>query len=186
MAFTCCCLLTWWLIWLRSELVNPCFIHCLIFTQKLLFVAMKQLQKSIESSTHCCFWSTVSKRGTYFEHSFLIDKCSSKMVNTLPSTPLLSHATAIYDQPKRLCEVFWCFPGELLNLTWAFNIICLSTTMFKVSIPPLNWFVRRSSVWIILIKPLLCLNSIFPIKKQCFINTRNSDFSIVLKICNSK
>ena len=38
-----------------------------------------------ESSTRCCFWSTVSKRGTHFEHSFLIDKCSCKMVNTLPS-----------------------------------------------------------------------------------------------------
>ena len=37
-----------------------------------------------ESSTHCCLWSTVSKRGTHFEHSFLIDKCSCKMVNSLP------------------------------------------------------------------------------------------------------
>ena len=38
-----------------------------------------------ESSTHCCFLSTLRKRGTYFEHSFLIDKCSCKMVNILSS-----------------------------------------------------------------------------------------------------
>ena len=33
----------------------------------------------------CCFVSTVSKRCTHFKHSFLIDKCSCKMVNRLPS-----------------------------------------------------------------------------------------------------
>ena len=38
-----------------------------------------------ESLMCCCFWSTVSKCSTHFEHSFLIDKCSHKMVNTLPS-----------------------------------------------------------------------------------------------------
>ena len=38
-----------------------------------------------EPSTHCCFWSILSKCRTHFEHSFLIDKCSCKMVNTLPS-----------------------------------------------------------------------------------------------------
>ena len=38
-----------------------------------------------ESSLHYCFWSTVRKCGTHFEHSFLIDKCSCKIVNTLPS-----------------------------------------------------------------------------------------------------
>ena len=34
----------------------------------------------------------------------------------ISSTPLLSHATSIYKQPKRVCGVFWCFPGQLLNL----------------------------------------------------------------------
>ena len=38
-----------------------------------------------ESSTHCCFWLTLSKRGTILEHSSLIDKCSGKMGNTLSS-----------------------------------------------------------------------------------------------------
>ena len=68
-----------------------------------------------ESSMHCCFLLTVSNSSTNFEYSFLIDK----MLNTLPSnilTPLPSHATTVYDRPKRVCEVFWCFPGQLPNL----------------------------------------------------------------------
>ena len=41
--------------------------------------------KQCSESSSCCFWLTVGKRGTHFVHNFLIDKCSSKMVNTLPS-----------------------------------------------------------------------------------------------------
>ena len=59
------------------------------------------------------------------------------------------------------------------------------TAAFKVSISPLNRCFRRSRVRITLIKPLLCLNSIFPHQKECFINTQNSNFSIALKICHS-
>ena len=45
-----------------------------------------------ESSMRCCFWSTVSKCGTNFEHSFFIDKCSCKMVNTMTSNIFNSSA----------------------------------------------------------------------------------------------
>ena len=45
-----------------------------------------------ESSMHYCFWSTVSKRCTYFEHCFLINKCLWKMGNTLPSAVFNSSA----------------------------------------------------------------------------------------------
>ena len=31
----------------------------------------------------------------------------------ISSTPLLSCATSIYDWLKRVCGVFWCFPGQL-------------------------------------------------------------------------
>ena len=81
--FTYCCPLSWQPIWLHSEVVDPCFIHYWIFTQKFLFVVLKQLQT--ESSTCCCFWLTVSKRSTHFAHGFLIDKCSCKIVNALLS-----------------------------------------------------------------------------------------------------
>ena len=34
----------------------------------------------------------------------------------ISSAPLLTYATSIYDRPKQVCGVFWCFPGQLLNL----------------------------------------------------------------------
>ena len=60
-----------------------------------------------------CFWSSVSKCSTHFEHSFLIDKCSCKLwihCFLISSTPLLSYATSIYDQPIWVCGVFLVFP----------------------------------------------------------------------------
>ena len=86
---------------------------------KTPFSCIETVLNNTDSSMHCWFWWTVSKHSTHFEYSFLIDKCSCKMVNTLlllSSTPLLSQASSIYNQPKRVCGVFWCFPGQLPNL----------------------------------------------------------------------
>ena len=33
----------------------------------------------------------------------------------ISSTPLLSHATSIYNRPKQVSGDFWCFPGQLSN-----------------------------------------------------------------------
>ena len=43
---------------------------------------------SCKQQIRCCFWSTVIKRGTQFEHSILIDKCWCKIVNIPPSVTL--------------------------------------------------------------------------------------------------
>ena len=84
----------------------------------------------------------------------------------ISSTPLLSHATSIYDRPKWVCRVFDVFRDNWwVWATWAFSIICVCTTAFKVSIPPRNNFFRWSRDQITLIKPLLCLNSIFSSQK---------------------
>ena len=67
-----------------------------------------------ELSTRYCFWSTLSKLGTHFEHSFLIDKYSWKLLLLyllISTTSLVSHVTSIYNRPKQVCGVFWCFPG---------------------------------------------------------------------------
>ena len=64
--------------------------------------------------------------------------------------------------------------------TWAFNIICVCTTALKVSILPLNCYFEEH-----LSSHGFAWRVFFPIRKQCFINTRNSDFLIVLKICSS-
>ena len=63
-------------------------------------------------------------------------------------------------------EFFGVFQDNCrILVTWASSIIGVCTTVFKVSIPLLNNFFWWSRVWIILIKPLLCLNSIFSHQK---------------------
>ena len=108
-AFICCCLL-------QSEVVNPCFIHCHIFMQKLLFVALKQLQTLLwiinallfliewgqmqhPLWTQLSYWQKFMQNGEYAAFWYL----------QLP----LSHTTSIYDWPKWVCGVFWCFLGQL-------------------------------------------------------------------------
>ena len=65
------------------------------FCKNSFLLRWNSCKQRSESATHSCFWSTVSKRGTHFEHSFLVDKCSCKIVNTLPSnifnTSAISH-----------------------------------------------------------------------------------------------
>ena len=84
----------------------------------------------------------------------------------ISSTLLLSHATSIYDWPKWICRVFGVFWDNCrIWATWMFSIICVCMTKFKVIITPFNHCFWQSRVWITLIKPLLCLNSIFPHQK---------------------
>ena len=66
--------------------------------------------------------------------------------------------------------------------TKAFSVIGVCTTAFKFIIPVDDCWVPLCRVPITFIKPLLCFNSIFPMKKLCLINTRNSFLSIVLKM----
>ena len=139
------------------------FIHCHIFTQKLLFIALKQLQ------TMCCFWSTWSKHSTHFEHSFLFDKCSCKKVNKLPSD-IFNSSTFSRNFNLRLAKTslwsFLVFSGTIAKFgrsERSASLVCMS--LFKVSIPRLNRCSWWSRVRITLIKPLLCLNNIFSLQK---------------------
>ena len=54
-----------------------------IYKKNSFLLHWNSYKQHSESLMHCCFWLTVSKCGTHFEHSFLIDKYSCKMVNTL-------------------------------------------------------------------------------------------------------
>ena len=53
-----------------------------IYTKNSFLLCWNNYKQHTELLT-CCFWLTVSEHNTHFEHSFLIDKCSWKMVNTL-------------------------------------------------------------------------------------------------------
>jgi len=109
----------------------------------------------------------VSKRGTHFEQSFLMDKCSCYMVIHRLLISLwcqLSHVTSIYDRPKLFCGLFSCFLEQMPNLG-SQSIIGVRTAVFKISEPLLYYLFRRSRVRITFVKPLLCLNGIFPHEK---------------------
>ena len=69
-------------------------------------------------NSFCCI-ETVANNALNRQHVVVFDRCSCKMVNTLPSDIFNSSAistTSNYDQSKRVCGVFWCFPGQLPNL----------------------------------------------------------------------
>ena len=53
--------------------------------KKFFLLRWNSYKQRSESSTRCCFLSTESKCCTHFENSFLIEKSSCKLVNTLPS-----------------------------------------------------------------------------------------------------
>ena len=71
----------------RFDFGVKCWIHVSSIVTYLcknsFLLCWNSCKQHSELSTRC-FWSTVSKNSTHFEHSVLIDKCSSKMVNTLP------------------------------------------------------------------------------------------------------
>ena len=46
-ALTVCTLLSWLPLRLRSEMMDPCFVHCHIPTQEILFIASKQWQTAL-------------------------------------------------------------------------------------------------------------------------------------------
>ena len=70
-----------------------------------------------ELSTCCCFWSTASKRSIDFEHSFLIDECSCKIVTAFWYLQLLCNLTQLQFTIGQNEFFFVCvFPGQLPNL----------------------------------------------------------------------
>ena len=159
----------------------------------------------IYAKTHFCYAETVGNNDLIRRRVVVFDRLWENVTPTLNTAFLLTnvqakwwiHCLLISQLLSYLAQLeftigqneffFLCVFRDSCRIwaTWAFSIIYVYTTVFKVSIPPLNRCFRRSRVWIKLINLLFCLNSIFPIRKQYFINTRNSDFSIVLKICNS-
>ena len=153
MDFTCCCPLSWLPIWLWSEVVDPCFIHCHIFMQKILFVANNALN-------HQCIvvfdrlWANAAHT---FNTAFSLTNVHAKwwiQYLLISSTLLLSLATSIFLLAKtKFLGFFGVFRDNCwIWLTWAFSTICVCTTAFKVSIPPLNHCFWWSRVQITFIK----------------------------------
>ena len=77
--------------------------------------------KQCSESSTCCFWSTVSKHSIHFEHSFLIDKYSCKMVNTLHSDIFNSSAISCNFNLRSAKTSLWSFlvfSGTTVKFEW--------------------------------------------------------------------
>ena len=127
-----------------SEVLDPCFIHCHIFMQKLLFVALKLLQTT--------FWIVDVLL-------FLID-CEQMFMQNGEYTAfwylqLLCYLTQLQCMigQNEFVEFFGVFKDNCrIWVTWAFSIICICMTMFKFSIPPLNYCFQQTRVPITLMR----------------------------------
>ena len=93
--------------WSRESMFHP-LSH---IYAKTPFCCIKTIANNTLNHWHIVFdW--LSKHDTYFQHSFLIDKCSCKMVNTLLCYPTQLQFTTGQNE---FVEFFWCFPGQLPN-----------------------------------------------------------------------
>ena len=117
-AFSCCCPLSWLLIWLWSEVVDPCFIHCHMFMQKLLLVVLKQLQTTLwivntflincEQTQHP-LWTQLSHWQMFMQH----DEYTAFWYLQLLCYLMQLQFTIGQNE---FVEFFWCLPGQLPNL----------------------------------------------------------------------
>ena len=110
--------------------------------------------------------------------AFSLTNVHAKWWTTPPSDIFNSSAISRNFNLRSAKMSLWSFFSVFRNschiwMTRAFRIISVCTIAFKVSMPLHNRFCRRSRVRITLIKSLLSLNCIFPIRKQCFINTQS-------------
>ena len=182
-AFTCCCPLSWMLIWLRSEVVDLCYIHCHIFKQELLFIASKQLQTMLwvvdallffidcEQTLHplsaqLSHWQMFLQNGEYTTFWYLQLLCYLTQLQFMISQ----------NEFVEFFGIFW--DNYRIRATWAFSNICVSTTAFKICIPPLNHCLRLYLVGITL---LLYLNFFFHQKAMLYQHTKFRFFSLFWK-----
>ena len=151
-------------------MVDPCFIGCLIFMQKTLFVPLKQLETTLwivdallffincEQTLHplltqLSHWQMFMQNDVYTAFWYLQLLCCLKQLQFKISQNNFVEFFGIFQDN---CQI-WA--------TWAFSIICVCTITLKVTITSLNHYFRQSRVWITLIKLLLCLKNIFSHQK---------------------
>ena len=137
------------------------------FCKNSLLLHWISCKQSPESSMRSCFLSTVSKRGTHFENSFLIDKCLCKIVNIQLSDIYNSSAPSRNFNLRLAKTILWSFLVFSETTAECWQLECSASFLsvrprFKSVYPRLNCCFRQNRVPIPLIKLLLCLNSIFP------------------------
>ena len=151
-------------------MVDPCFIHCHLFSEKVFFAALKQLRTMIwivgtslflidckqtqhPLWTQLSHWQMFMKNGAFWYLQLFIYLAQLQFTIAL----------------NELVKCFGVFRDDCRILaTWAFSIIFVCTTAFKVSVPNFNRFYQVIAL----------LDQYFSLQRTKF------RFSIDLKICN--
>ena len=114
--FISCWPLSWRSFCFRCVVVDPCFIHWHIPTQKILFTSFEQLQTALWILDALLFLVEceqtrypLRKQLTY--HQRFVQDCFLISLRWQ-----LYHATLIYDCPKLFCGLLLCFSEQLLIL----------------------------------------------------------------------
>ena len=90
-----------------------------------------------ESSTCWCFWSTVNKCDTDFEHSFPIDNVHAKwwiyLSSDIFNSSTISRNFNLRSPKRSLWRFFFSVFRDNCRIwaTWAFSINCICTTAFN-------------------------------------------------------
>ena len=79
-----------------------------VYRRKKFGLFRRNNSKQRSESTTRRFWSTVSKRGTHFDNSFLIDKCSCEIAYTLPYDIFKVSAISC-NFNLRVSKTIWCY-----------------------------------------------------------------------------
>ena len=109
---------SWLLIWILSEVVDPCFNHYHKFMQNI-FSYVETVSNMLwivnASLTLIDCEQTVHPLWTHLSHWRIFMKNGEYTAFWYPRL-LLSQASSVYDRPKQVCAVFWCFPEPMPNL----------------------------------------------------------------------
>ena len=161
-----------------------------IFTQKLLSCCIETIANS--ALNHRCVVVLIDSEQMLHPlwTQFFSDKCSYKMVNTLPSDIFISSAISCNFNLRTAKRSLWSFlifsrttaefgrPEHSASFVFVrlhLKSTCHLLTIVSDEAEPELYLSSHFFAWTVF----------FSIWKQSFINSRNSDFSIVLKICNS-
>ena len=118
-AFPSCCPLSWRSFCFRCIVVDPCFIHYHIPTQKILFTSIEQLQKALWILDALLFLVGCEQTRHPLRKQLTHPKDLCEIVNMLPSD--IFKVSAILRNvnvrsPKTILWTFVMFPGQLLIL----------------------------------------------------------------------
>ena len=167
--------------------MNRCFIHCHVPTQKSFLLRVNSFKQRSESWIHCCFCSTVSKRGTHLEYNFFILQFSYTTLNTVPFDIFRMSAISCnftFRSDKMIFRIFCVFPGVATSVgrpgrstSAVFVRPRLKSAYHRQMVVFDGEFSRQHFSSYCWAWPVF-----LPIKKQCLINTWNSFSFIVYRI----